>query len=162
MRLKNIRIIILVLLIGIGFASCEEYRWVGGYLDRKTTVYTDNRGIIYESFRVDERDLFLNRSGSIDDLRFVGNDELRLDINTFGRVSNLFLHIDGTDVELYFKSVVGNNDYYGGDVEHFMSVVVEEIRRRGFVTINVDGESQTAGLPLDIQMLADVEAYVRY
>lgn len=167
MKLKNIALrVTVLLLLGFVFPSCEhnDNFWIRGELDRGDTFYTRNGGLIERSFIVDDRDLYFetNRFKDIDDLRFLGNDEIVLTVSR-NYIHELWLNVDGTRVEVVFDDLRGSESFYGGEVARFMRTVVDQVRLNGYAKINVYAENYDYinNIQLDIQLFADIEAYVR-
>ena len=165
---SKLLIIFFTVLSGLVFSSCDEmfdYFWTTGTLEKKDTSYTE-KGVIGKPFIVNELNIYpdATRYSSIEDFNFDGKESIILTVR--GRnaiIHELWLSIEGTNVSLPFYDLTGGREFYDGDVTRFMNVVVDQMRRYGYVTINVDAENYDgiSGIQLDIELFAEMKVYVK-
>lgn len=160
MRLKNIHIIILVLLIGIGFTSCEEYYWETGTMDSEGVALTNRNGQTLGIFSVNEGDINLkSRRGHITDFRFVGGF-IGLETNV-DKATNIWLRIEGTNIEIPFARADKYREYNDKLVQDFLYEVVETVHRRRGANIIIEGNSRYSDLILYVDLKIDLDVRIR-
>lgn len=167
MIMKQCKFILIVILLGLIFSSCDEDShsyWTTGTLEKRETYYTDREGLITRSFEIDERDIYPDgRFRSIEDINFDGDESIILTVGNRAIIDKLWLSVDGTNVKVFFENLTRSKEFYDGDVARFMSVVVDQMRRNGYVRINVDAENidWERNIQLDIELFAELKVYVR-
>lgn len=151
MKLRNISIILLLILVGIGFSSCEEDRWERGDLIYKSLpnkpLVIDRYGTLKADIFMDMHDVYSSGNGRILDIRmfdsffllhsrdFRPNDrmDLRLSTNTglsYGGRNGYAMFRTGTD----FIVDIEDKEY-----AVFIDDLLYDLQRFGTLTLYVDG-----------------------
>lgn len=172
MKLHKLGILLITLLIGLSFTSCEDEEWVRARLDK--TTYPNNPvtddgylDITFDIYDTDirgydpRRDHLLNMEISESSLsfysdRFIYNDrlEITLETNTRTRIDlRLYVDRDG------YAYIDDRDQAY----RNFMYDVIEQLINRGSIGLRVfvdTGVSQH--IPIEVELLNDLNLYVRY
>lgn len=167
MKLKNISIAILVILIGIGFTSCEEDRWVRGtliydsYKWEYPMLLESNGVLVTEEIRLDMRDIYTSGYGRILNIRvfdsfflfsssqFRPGDrmELRLESST-GRVYGAEMFNQGyNSVTRTGQFIVDLNDR---NYAAFVDDLLYDLNRHGSVLLYIGGKSRNLRQNMDV------------
>lgn len=173
MKLHKIGILLITLLVGLAFTSCEDEEWVRARLDKTTypnNPMTDSDGyldITFEMFDTDirgydpRRDRLLNMeipesSLSFYSDRFYYNDRLEITLETDTRTRlDLRLYVDRDG----YAYIDDRDQAY----RNFMYDVINQLINRGRIELYVfvdTGVSQR--IPIEVELLNDLNLYVRY
>lgn len=168
MKLRNIRIILLIILVGIGFSSCDkwDYYWTDARLRSELEVKSDAKGIFDTYYTLDiNRNVVDSRDNNFYEVRdlkyFTGDIQLIAD-DAFYNAKLQLLYRDRVISEYYFgNGRAGKHTYAGYEVEQFQADVVEYLRRDGRAELLFIGDSDFRNSFMNVSILMDIDAYVR-
>jgi len=174
MKLHKLSILLIVILAGISFTSCEDEEWVRSRFDISTypdDPYTNGTGRL--SYPLDIYDTYIeNYNPRADRILNMDLYSSILEINNSGYSRNGELLVDiTTNTSLRLPSLVlpVNHDGYAyidsGDpiFRDFMYNVINYVINNGYIrmTFNIDtGRDQTARIGIDLSN--DLDLYIRY
>lgn len=173
MRLKNIRIIILVLLIGIGFASCEdrEFRQASTFKVEFDAFANPNTGYFEETRRIGvSSQFFSNFNDSRDEVRDIRFFEGWIEIGNLVRDDRIYeINIDLNGRRIYRNTrgwAPGGKEYIwiGDDValDNAIMEILHAIGGNRAADVTIYGKSNLMDEgPLEVDLMADVELLIR-
>ena len=163
MKLHKLGLILLTIVVGLSFTACEtdDYYWTKGSLDYPTTITVPPTNVIAQDYRITSDWISVRGGGrytNIDDFRFLGG---AIQLKMYGYIEYADLSIAGTNYTLPFD-INGQLSIYdeSQQAQDFLNVLIEQIRRYGYVTLMVDGRGN-AGARIDLSIITDLDVYVR-
>lgn len=162
MKLHKLGLILLTIIVGLSFSSCDEdYYWTRGTLDYPATITVPPTEIIAQDYTITTDWISVRGGGrftSIDDFRFLSG---AIRLKMFGIVDYVDLRIAGTNYYLPFD-VNGQVSIYdeSQQAQDFLNALVDRIRRYGYATLKVDGEGASRA-QIDLSIMTDLDVYAR-
>lgn len=162
MKLHKLGLILLTIVVGLSFTSCEEnFYWTKGTLDYPATITASPSGYIGQDYRITSDWIAVRGGGrytNIDDFRFLRGS---IQLKTYGYIGYVDLRIEGTNYYLPFD-VDGQMSIYdeSPQAQDFLNALVDQVRRYGYAILMVDGEGASRA-QVDLSIMTDLDVYVR-